>query len=381
MGADQSIVAKAYAEVMHKLGNDANEKGKIPGLPCSPYVYLQILYLFYGAPSGSRESFLTIDEAQGLSLSELLLLKNVNGGKVVFNLFGDIRQHIENERGITDWQEIADEFDCDLYEMHENYRNASQITDYCNQRFHMNMVAINTPGNGVHVLESYEDFMEGLQQQFVGGQKAGNAAIIVKDKLEAAFLLDKFEAFSNKMNDMTGEDFAIHLTRWNIISIEDAKGLEFTSVIAISGRMSDNEKYIAYTRALDELIIFDAPIELEDYVKAKKNKKKNNKLVEEVEKSAQSSSRASTPVMARARKKEKKPVGDKKSKLREFFEESGLTVVDKRSDGGMLWLVGEKDELQMFVNEAASKFGSIQGKYMASKEIGNKNGWCSKTNK
>jgi DNA helicase IV len=378
-GADQVIVAKAYAEVMHKLGNDANAQGRISGLPCSPYVYLQILYLFYGTPTGPRESFLSIDEAQGLSLSELLLLKNINGGKVVFNLFGDVRQHIEDEKGITDWKEVTDEFDCDFYEMHENYRNASQITEYCNKEFDMKMVAINTPGNGVHVWKSFDEFVEGIQKQFMGGQKAGAAAIIVKDELEATMLLDKFKEYADKMNDMTGEEFSLHTTRWNILTIEDAKGLEFTSIIAISGRMSNNEKYIAYTRALDELFVFDEAFDLAEY--EKNARKIKNDKAEQVTKQTEISTGVKEAKPAKKIKKDKNVGITKKSELREFFEEYGLKVVDNRASGGMLWLIGEKDELQMYINEAASKFGSIQGKFMASKEIGNRNGWCSTTKK
>ena len=41
------------------------------------------------------------------------------------------------------------------------------------------------------------------------------------------------------------------------MTVEQVKGLEFGTVFALSGRMSQNEKYIAYTRALDELFVFD----------------------------------------------------------------------------------------------------------------------------
>ena len=39
------------------------------------------------------------------------------------------------------------------YEMKENYRNASQVTEHCNQVFGMEMKPINTPGKGVHELK------------------------------------------------------------------------------------------------------------------------------------------------------------------------------------------------------------------------------------
>ena len=181
------------------------------------------------------------------------------------------------------------------------------------------------------------------------------------------------------MHDMTGEEFSLHTTRWNIITIEDAKGLEFTSVIAISGRMSNNEKYISYTRALDELLVYDEALDMSEY--EKKARKIKNDKTEQITKQAEISSEAKAVKPVKRNRKEKEAVITQKSKLREFFEECGLKVVDNRDSGGMLWLIGERDELQMYVNEAASKFGSIQGKFMASKEIGNRNGWCSTTKK
>ena len=68
------------------------------------------------------------------------------------------------------------------------------------------------------------------------------------------------------------------------------------------------------------------------------------------------------------------------NEVKEFFEESGIEVIDKRAAGGRLWVIGEKGSIRIIVNEAIAKF-NISGKYMSSKEINNKNGWCTKTDK
>lgn len=53
-----------------------------------------------------------------------------------------------------------------------------------------------------------------------------------------------------------GEQIVIRYnTRWNIIHIDDAKRLEFSSVIVLLGRMSRNQQYTVYTRILDDLYI------------------------------------------------------------------------------------------------------------------------------
>ena len=54
----------------------------------------------------------------------------------------------------------------------------------------------------------------------------------------------------------------IDINKWNLLTVEQAKGLEFGTVFAITGRMGINEKYISYTRALNELYVYDLELEL-----------------------------------------------------------------------------------------------------------------------
>ena len=41
----------------------------------------------------------------------------------------------------------------------------------------------------------------------------------------------------------------------SVITVEEAKGLEFGAVVVVDNDMTGNESYISYTRALDNLII------------------------------------------------------------------------------------------------------------------------------
>ena len=41
----------------------------------------------------------------------------------------------------------------------------------------------------------------------------------------------------------------------SIITVEQAKGIEFDNVVVIADQMTPNEKYISFTRAMDELIV------------------------------------------------------------------------------------------------------------------------------
>lgn len=384
--ASSNAVMKAYEMVMGKIGIERTEKGNLRALKCSPYIYLQILYQFQGAPSGGKESLLAIDEAQGVAPEEIRLLKNINDGSVAFNMYGDIYQHIEGTKGIDSWNEFREILDFDEYEMQENYRNASQITDYCNRKFGMKMVAINTPGKGVHEIRSDAEFQSEMSSQLLGAQRAGLAAILVSNDAEARYLLDRFSYYEQKLHDMTDEDFSIHHTRWNIINIDDAKGLEFSAVIAISGRMSRNQKYIAYTRALDDLYVYDGLLDTTGFekkpVKSKENIRSEQEVGTETAASTMPSGKMNDVNQAPQSKhtvvKLVKSHAD--SEVKRFFEGRGLEVVDKRSEGGRLWVIGDKTAIRDDVNEAISKF-KISGKYALSKEIKNRNGWCTKTDK
>lgn len=199
--ASANAIRSAYEMIMGNIGIKPAESGNIRAIKCSPYIYLQVLYCYQGAPS-YRESLLAIDEAQGVAPEEIRLLKNINGNNVVFNMYGDVYQHIEGTKGIDSWDEYKEIIDFDYYEMLENYRNASQITEYCNRVFNMNMNPINTPGKGVHELHTDSEFRNEMITQLMDTQRAGLAAILVNDDAEARSLMDKFSSYEQKFHDM-----------------------------------------------------------------------------------------------------------------------------------------------------------------------------------
>lgn len=369
----EKAVWLAYSMLMKKIGYEPDEKGKVDALYCSPYMYLQILYQYAGVPNGAKESLITIDEAQGMAPEEIKLIKNINGDHLVLNLFGDVKQHIEGTKGIDRWDELADCLQYTLYSMQENYRNASQITEFCNKRIKgLNMKAMNTTGRGVHELEDIDQFVSTVEQQFVDANRTGLAAIIVKTQAEAQYILNAFSAYKNKMNDLTGDEFSVHRTRWNIITVENTKGLEFKSVIVLSGRMTENEKYIAYTRSLDELFVYEKLIDVKDYENLQDDKiNRKESMKDDVRR----------PGDTLQRKNEKARTSIQGgSKVKEYFENCGIQVIDNRKQNGHLWVIGEKTEIEEFVNEAVKRFGII-GMYTKGKESRFKNGWCTKTKK
>lgn len=369
---NKNVIAYAYNYIIEKMSLPTLKK-KIYSLSFTYYLCLQIVYNYYGVGKYKKEKLIAIDEAQNFAVEEIRLLKLVNENKAIFNLYGDERQHVENTKGINHWDELDDICDFEIKYLYENYRNSSQIANYCNQRFDMQMEIINTNGSGVHEITDFSKLKSTIIETLSSDSKIGLGAIIVKNKYEKEWLLDEFSMYANKLFD-TFKERDIHKTKWNIVSIADAKGLEFKSVIAISGLMTENEKYIAYTRALDELTIYDAEIDVSTYIEQEREKEREKKRKNQLETSE------NKKIKEEAFETKKSSVDYDSSEVKKYFESNDLKVIDKRNAGGKLWVVGEKSDIGKYVSEATEKF-NISGKYSSNSELHILSGWCTKTKK
>lgn len=360
-GISDTVVRTIYRHQMDRLKDGYNFRENNLAFSCSPYMYLQILFQYRGIHDKRKESLITIDEAQNLMPQELKLIRELNNNGVVINLFGDVKQHIEGTKGIDSWEEFDHVASFAKYEMMENYRNARQITNYCNKKFGINMRAINMDGKGVHIVAGQDELYRTVRQMFMNPQNPGLSCIIVKNVVEAKAFLEMFSEYSGKIQKIALEPQDINPGRWNLMRIDQVKGLEFETVISLSGRMSTNEKYIAYTRALNELFIFDTEILPAERAQFSKDKKAdlpgNNR------------ERAASEI----RKGNKAPdIG-----IKEFCELSGFEVVDLRKKKGLFWIIGERGELEEFIKQVSDRYG-VSGKYMKDKATGFRMGWCVK---
>ena len=75
------------------------------------------------------------------------------------------------------------------------------------------------------------------------------AIIVHRDTDEIRRLL------TDTMNHAEVSWFTADDSKLSVLTVENAKGLEFDAVVAISADMEVNEQYIAYTRALDHLCV------------------------------------------------------------------------------------------------------------------------------
>ena len=66
--------------------------------------------------------------------------------------------------------------------------------------------------------------------------------------------------------------------------------------------------------------------------------------------------------------------------LIDFFKSKGLKVIDKRPNGGCLWVIGSESEIGSIVREACREF-HVGGNYGSGRATGQKQGWFTRTQK
>lgn len=204
---------------------------------------LNALALKYGNLTEERV-LLFLDEFQNYSEFEINTLKKPFNN-FAMNLYGDFDQRMENKGAELDY--FNREINVNSFELNENYRNAMEITEYINTKLNKCMLPIGIHGS---VLEkNIDDCVFKLD---------GRTAIIsdLDYNLVKKLVEDKIDKNSELLND----DGMLDYERFNIINVHDCKGLEFDTVYVLDMNMSNNEKYVAYTRALSNLIIINNTI-------------------------------------------------------------------------------------------------------------------------
>lgn len=205
-------------------------------------------FLAYGN-NLNKNRFIVVDEGQDLSPSEIELIYKINtsiiDGKFVppvMNIFGDVNQMISTH-GVKDWKNLC--FNAKIHTLDENFRNPNQVTEFCNKKlpFKMKEVGVDL-GDEV---STYKDW-NGLILDY--GKNLSGCTFIVKDeyfKKDVQTLLDKEK-----------------ITDCRINTVKEVKGMEMKEVFVVDAEMTDNEKYVAYTRALIKLIVISSVPSISD---------------------------------------------------------------------------------------------------------------------
>ena len=134
-----------------------------------------------------------------------------------------------------------------LYLLNEDYRNTLEITAFCNDEFQAGITAIGLSGKRI-LKPEFKKALNKIEELHKDNPKF-RCAIIYKRGLGD---------ISEKINKNLHSSYAFSVQnndQISVLSVEEAKGLEFDAVVVIQNDMTANEKYISYTRALDNLII------------------------------------------------------------------------------------------------------------------------------
>ena len=222
-----SIFDEEFLDILPEGLKPGNRKKPI----CKAELYATLLVNYYCYGMKNTFPYVFIDEGQDLSLAEYLLIKSINRN-AVFNIYGDMDQRI-TEYSIGSWEELNTVGTFAKYTINENYRNTMQITEFVNDELFMSMVGMGLEGVDVDLQPSSQIAKE-RQISSLGDRKA----IIYKDE----------EALAALSEDLSGYD---------VYTVREAKGMEFETVLVIPNGMTDNELYVAYTRALNRLFLLD----------------------------------------------------------------------------------------------------------------------------
>lgn len=203
------------------------------------YVLLAMLdYLFKGRKLRNHIQAIFIDEAQDFSHSEYMLINKVFG-YVTYNLYGDLNQSLNKNINITNWNQIG-KTEFHFSEVSENYRNTIEITQYTNQNLKLKMVPIGLNGV-VPSIVSFDDLTNHLNQ--LKDHMHENRVAFIASQLNTFVINETLKGIHD------GE------LQYEVIDVLQSKGLEFEIVFVCEDGMSTEEKYISYTRALNELYI------------------------------------------------------------------------------------------------------------------------------
>ena len=170
--------------------------------------------------------------------------------KAILNIFGDIHQALHVECGIRKWEKDIPLEDIKIYDLNINYRNHAAIVDFCNKRFHCDMKAIGQidPNLMPIVCNSTKQAYQNVTDE---------CPLIVKNR-------EAFSTFCHAAG-CSEDEFEYYDTHTEWIaqgtkacySVFAAKGLEFSGTVVYGYEMSENQKIVACSRAMNQLFYCD----------------------------------------------------------------------------------------------------------------------------
>ncbi|SDL37472.1 O-acetyl-ADP-ribose deacetylase (regulator of RNase III), contains Macro domain [Sarcina sp. DSM 11001] len=220
-------------------------------------LYLQLIFAmeFFKRKTGENR-LISIDEGQDLTPGEYRLIKEINEGNPIFNIYGDTNQLLKYGRGITDWSLIGKTIEsAKHFALNENYRNTNQITQFCNETFKMSVSLTGVDGHSVKEIARVK--LESVLANIKATDE--RIAVILPRTVKKKEYIDK-DQIPPVIQEILGDTIANGTIA--VVYVDEVKGVEFDRVFVVPNSMTDNERYIAFTRALSELtVVYDESLD------------------------------------------------------------------------------------------------------------------------
>lgn len=245
-------IGNNYSYLFYIIQHFIEEKKQIYGLKKSEILEWEEFYYAYVISEYSNFKFENakicfVDEFQDYSKLELSLIERMFP-LAKLNFWGDFNQQVI-AKGVSknDFKQFLNEKSGLSFKINENYRNAREITEYINENFNMEMIPIGLSGTVKECAISCVDSIK--------ISPSDRVAIIYSDfnELDAAVRTIKQHELAHKI--IGNNTDKIERGIYNLISVQMSKGLEFETVIVLSKTMTEKEKYVSMTRALNELYV------------------------------------------------------------------------------------------------------------------------------
>ena len=186
--------------------------------------------------------YVYIDEAQNYDNYDMSIISKLENNKGL-NIYGDLNQYLESSS--KSWLDVIEPIKKSIkkYDIEYNYRNTIEVVNYCNKIFKTQIKAIGPSGNEVIEKELGDDFTELLSYL--------NYVFITNVTWVYDYLKTK------------GKE---------VYYVNEIKGMEFSIVVVIDNDMNKAEKYVSYTRTLNDLVVYHCKNNL-NFMSVNNNKK------------------------------------------------------------------------------------------------------------
>lgn len=206
---------------------------------------------------------------------------------------------------------LLSELQAEQYVLNENYRNTNQITRFCNDNFGLKTLQTGVDGPKVREISRRD-----LEKELAGLMVTTERVAILLPRIVQKMKYLDMDILPENIRNMIGETMDNGFI--SVMYVDEVKGIEFDKVFVVSAKMRRNEKYIAYTRALSELIIVVDEGIAEYDTESNKNQEANTNKKEH---KTESKKRKSAALKWDGKKKLQKDEIVEKSSVQEFSEE------------------------------------------------------------